>query len=249
LLGIIFLQPLPAEEIPVRHVEGVVHGFLVLRTLEGETLAHGDLEQVVKDAQVINHLTFHFQDGSVHEETTTFSQNGKFRLLRYQLVQKGPSFKHPMQATIDAASGLVTLQTTENGRDQEANKRLELPSDLSNGMAAVLLKNIAPNVSQIMLSHVALLSPPILIKLRISQVGEDTFALGPIHYKAVHYVIKAERRGLKGIAAKLLGKQPSDTHVWILQGDAPLFLQSQGPLYTDGPVWRIKLASPKGAAN
>src|SRR3982074_3642886 len=34
-----------AETIPVRHKEGVSHGFLVLRTLEGEAIATGDLIQ------------------------------------------------------------------------------------------------------------------------------------------------------------------------------------------------------------
>jgi len=29
--------------VAVRHVEGLVHGFLVLRTLEGKVLAEGDL--------------------------------------------------------------------------------------------------------------------------------------------------------------------------------------------------------------
>lgn len=34
------------SSIPVRCTAGPVHGFLVLRTLEGETLAHGDLIQI-----------------------------------------------------------------------------------------------------------------------------------------------------------------------------------------------------------
>src|SRR5436309_1045173 len=34
-----------AAQVSVRHREGLVHGFLVLRTLEGETLANGDLVQ------------------------------------------------------------------------------------------------------------------------------------------------------------------------------------------------------------
>jgi hypothetical protein len=43
----------------------------------------------------------------------------------------------------------------------------------------------------------------------------------------------------------LLGKQPSDAHVWILDGDAPAFVRAEQPLYAGGPVWRIDLASPQ----
>ena len=49
---------------------------------------------------------------------------------------------------------------------------------------------------------------------------------------------------LKGTIAKLIGKQPLDTSVWILGGDAPSFVRSEGQFYQDGPVWRIELASP-----
>src|SRR5947207_485733 len=32
-------DPLPADTIPVRHTEGLMHGFLMLRNLEGKTIA------------------------------------------------------------------------------------------------------------------------------------------------------------------------------------------------------------------
>jgi len=47
-----------------------------------------------------------------------------------------------------------------------------------------------------------------------------------------------------GLVAPLVGKQPADTHVWILGGEAPAFVKSEGPLYVGGPIWRIELASP-----
>src|SRR5437773_7460367 len=41
------LQPnaLFADTIPVRHTEGLIHGFLVVRTLEGKALADGQMTQ------------------------------------------------------------------------------------------------------------------------------------------------------------------------------------------------------------
>jgi hypothetical protein len=67
LLCAAFLQPgaLLAEPIAVRHMEGTVHGFLVLRTAEGKALAAGDLIQVVQGGRLLSKLTFHFKDGSV----------------------------------------------------------------------------------------------------------------------------------------------------------------------------------------
>ena len=41
-----------------------------------------------------------------------------------------------------------------------------------------------------------------------------------------------------------LGKQPPDSRVWVLAGDAPAFVRSEQPLYAGGPLWRIELTSP-----
>ena len=64
------LQPgvLKAEQVPVRHIEGTVHGFLVLSTEQGDPLAAGDLIQVVRGDRLISELVFHFKDGSVDDE-------------------------------------------------------------------------------------------------------------------------------------------------------------------------------------
>ena len=62
-----------AEPIGVRYLEGSVHGFLALRTMEGKLLAQGDLVQVVKGDRVTSQLVFHFKDGSVDSDTAVFS--------------------------------------------------------------------------------------------------------------------------------------------------------------------------------
>jgi hypothetical protein len=97
--------PLGAEPVTVRHQEGVVHGFLALRTLDGSTIAAGDLLQTSRGTRVTSRLVFHFRDGSLHDETAVFSQRGTFRLISDHLTQSGPSFPHPLDMTIDAASG------------------------------------------------------------------------------------------------------------------------------------------------
>src|SRR5689334_13992222 len=72
---------LSAEPILVRHQEGPLHGFLVIRTLNGRTIASGDLIQVPDEDRITSRLSFHFKDGSIEEETTIFSQRKVFRLI------------------------------------------------------------------------------------------------------------------------------------------------------------------------
>jgi hypothetical protein len=90
LASLIFaLQPgAPAEPIPVRHVEGTVHGFLALRSKEGRVLAVGDLFEVVRGDRVTSRLIFRFKDGSVDDETTVLSQRGNFQLITDHTYRK-----------------------------------------------------------------------------------------------------------------------------------------------------------------
>ena len=83
-----------ASPVAVRYKEGLIHGFLMLSTLDGEAIAAGDLTQVARGDRVTTQLVFRFKDGSRQEETTVFSQRGNFRLISYHMVQNGPSFKN-----------------------------------------------------------------------------------------------------------------------------------------------------------
>jgi len=62
--------------------------------------------------------------------------------------------------------------------------------------------------------------------------------------EAIHYVLKVDIGGFMGFFAGLAGKQPPDSHVWILDGDAPAFIGAEEPLYVHGPLWRIHLVGP-----
>jgi hypothetical protein len=83
------------------------------------------------------------------------------------------------------------------------------------------------------------------VKLEISPVGEDSFAVGGSTAKAMRYAVKVDIGGISGVIAPIIGKQPPDTYIWMAGGKAPGFLKSQGPLFQDGPVWEIELASPE----
>ncbi|MFY9584945.1 MAG: hypothetical protein WAR21_10700 [Candidatus Acidiferrales bacterium] len=256
LACIALLQPsaLSAEQVAVRHTEGIVHGFLVLRTLEDNTIAEGDLTQLARGDRVTTHVVFHFKDGSVHEETTVFSQRGSFRLLSNHLLQKGPAFKRPMEVTTNGSTGEVTVRyTDEDGREKVVTDRLKLPPDMANGIVSTMLKNIRPDATRMTVSMVVATPKPRLVKLVIARQGEEPFSIGGSGRKATHYVAKVEIGGAAGLVAPLVGKQPPDIHIWVLSGEVPAFVKSEGPLYEGGPIWRIELTSPvwpqKPAAN
>src|SRR6266542_4779239 len=77
-----------ADQVPVRHMEGLMHGFLALRTLDGKRLADGEMSQVAEGDRITSRLIFRFKDGSLYDDTTIFTQRGAFRLLSDHLVQR-----------------------------------------------------------------------------------------------------------------------------------------------------------------
>src|SRR5690242_8345244 len=97
--------PAAAAPIAVRYAEGVTHGFLTLRNAAGETLAEGDLLQVVKPEGVDSRLVFRFHDGSVHDETVVFTQRKVFTVERYHLMQRGPTFPEQLEVKMERRTG------------------------------------------------------------------------------------------------------------------------------------------------
>ena len=245
--GVILQAPSVQAEsgVEVRYTEGLVRGFLVLKALDGKVLAHGDLAQVPHGTKLTSHLVLRFEDGSTYDETVDFSQRGSFQVLNYHLVQKGPVFKVPMDMTIDRSTGKVVVRyTDEDGQEKKESEQFEIPPDLANGMIPVLLKNIPDGAKQTSVSLVAATPKPRLVTLLITPEGEAKFLAGGASHKATQYRIKVKIGGILGIVAPLVGKQPQDSHAWILDGDAPAFVRLEGPLFMDGPSWRIEPVSP-----
>jgi hypothetical protein len=196
----VLLRPGPtlAEPVPVKFAEGLVHGFLVLRTADGTAVADGDLIQSARGDEVTSRLVFRFKDGSLRDETAVFSQRQNFRLLRDHLVQKGPTFPQPLDMSIECSSGQVTVRyTDEHGQQRVETERMELPPDLANGIILTLLKNVRPDAVPPTLSMVATApTKPRLVKLNVTNAGEESFSTGGMSRKATHYIVKIEIGGL-----------------------------------------------------
>jgi hypothetical protein len=234
-----------SSSVEVRYREGLVHGFLVLSTLDGTLIAAGDLTQVAHGNRVTNQLVFRFKDGSRQEETTVFSQRDNFRLVSYHLVQKGPAFKNASDLLVTCATGQVTVRYTDgDGKEKVVNEHLALPPDLGNGLIPILLKNVRPGTTQIEVPMVVAAPKPRLVKVVMNTQGNEPFSLGGSGREAIRYVAKVDLGGVAGVVAPMIGKQPPDAHVWILGGEAPAFVKSEMQAYPGGPMWRIELMSP-----
>ena len=243
-----------AEPIPVHHIEGVTFGFLILRNLDGEAVAYGESTEVIKQDHgtkeneeaglVVSDLLFHFRDGSFYEEVTKFTQHGKFRLVSDQVEKKGPSFKQASKSWIDVRTGTVTVQTFDKGNEKTVTSHLTLPDDVANGLLLILLKNVDPSV-ETTVSYVAASTKPRIVKWTISPAPEKTFKFGFITLKAQQYSVKTKIGGAAGMVTPLIGKQPPDLHVWLVKSEAPTFLEYEGPLVEEGPLWRIEIAAPE----
>jgi len=234
-----------ASPVAVRYKEGLLHGFLVLSKLDGSPIAEGDLTQVPHGNQITSRLIYHFKDGSRQEETAIFSQRGNFRLVSYHLVQKGPAFHNATEITIKTSTGEVSVQyTNDNGKEKTENERMKLPPDLSNGLVLTLLKNLGSEAPPLEVSMVVATPKPRLVKLAISSQPKDPFTLAGAPREALHFAIKVEIGGIAGLVAPWLGKQPPDSHVWILGGESPTFVKSETLAYLGGPMWRTELVAP-----
>lgn len=240
-----WVAPALADPVTVRYKEGLIHGFLSVSTQDGDPIGTGDLTQVAHGDRVTNHLDLRLKDGSRQEETTVFSQRGSFRLISYHLTQQGPAFKTPTDLSITAATGQVTVQYTDDGgKGRTVSERMKLPPDLANGLVPTLLKNLRPDAPQLEVSMVVATPKPRLVKLAISTHANDRFSVVGWGREAIDYTVKVDMGGIAGVVAPMIGKQPPDTHIWILGGDAPAFIKSEVLAFAGGPIWRIELAAP-----
>jgi hypothetical protein len=235
-----------AGQVQVRYAEGLLHGFLVLRDMDDKILAAGELSQVASGNRVSGSLSLHFKDGSLHEETTVFSQRRVFQLITYHLIQKGRAFKQSTDLTVNASTGHVTvISTDDEGKEKTYSEQMKLPADVANGLFTTLLKNIDPKAAETTVSMVVTTPKPRLVKLKMMrEETESSFTLAGSPHQAIHYRIKIDIGGIGGVVAPIVGKQPPDLRVWVVGGKAPGFLRLEGPLYEGGPVWKIELASP-----
>jgi len=234
-----------ADAMPVRYVQGSFHGFLELRSEGGSVVASGDSLQFVRGGRITAETVFHFKDGSVDDETTVYTQHRTFHLISDRHVQKGPSFPHPMDVLIDTGSGMVTVRSTDkDGKEEVKTDHMTLPDDLANGLIPVVVENMQAAQQGTTVEMVVLAPKPRVVKLVITNLGEENCSVVDVATKATNYEIKIVLGGAIGLIAPLVGKAPPNIQVWVIRGKAPTFAREVGPMYAEGPMMTIQLASP-----
>ncbi len=232
---------LKAEQVRVRYAQGSSHGFLALKTLDGVTIATGESTQTVSGGTVTSRLIFRFKDGSVDDDVTVFTQRGVFRLISDHHIQHGPSFPKPIDFLIDMTTGDLTFKADDGTVSRE---HMDLPTDVSNGLPPNLLLNILPTNPETKVSYIAPGRKARLIHLSIKPTETLPFRVGAFRRKAIDFTLHVELGGVTGIVAPIVGKQPSDYHIWLQEGVPPAFVREEGPMYEGGPIWRMEQISP-----
>ena len=139
----------------------------------------------------------------------------------------------------------MKTRTRKDGREKVLDGTLDLPLDVYNGMVLTVLKNLSGGAGDTI--HMVAFTPaPKLIQLKMVPAGEQKVLVGGSEKSATHYVLKPILGFWLKLFTTLLGRTPPDNHAWIVTADVPAFVKFEGPLYMNGPVWRIELTSPRG---
>lgn len=226
-----------AEQIPVKHIQLPMRSSMVARTETGKIIARVEFTQVVQGDEATMRLTYHFLDGSIDDETTSYRQQGTFRLVRNHHIERGPFFARPVDFAVDTATCTATARTADwMGKTHDESAHIDLPDDLVNGMVGTVLLNVPHDAKPFRVGILAPVGSGRLIRILISPEGERPFHANGQTLKATVFRIHPELGGILGVIAQLLGLLPKDVMVWVLEGEQPEVVRVVGQLGGFGPV-------------
>ena len=248
-LALLIATPVAAAPVSVRFSEGVTHGFLLVRSLAGDVVGHGEITQRVVEGDLLeSQLVFRFKDGSLHDEKVAFSQQRVFTLIRYHLVQRGPSFPEQLDVSIDRGSAQYAVRSRRGMQEKEEvqNGQFDLPKDVYNGMLIMVLQNL-PKGADETVSVLAFTPAPQIVPVQLHAIEEHSIQIGDRSRKATQYVFTPQLGVIHEWLGKVTGKLPAEFHYdcWIMVDGIPSFVRYEGPLQLLGPILRIELVSPR----
>jgi hypothetical protein len=240
--SLMFVRSLAGAQIAVKHPVGALHGFLTIRSQAGSILGYGELSEFATGDLVTSHLVYHFFDGSLDDETTTFTQGKTFQFVSDHHIQKGRFFPKPADITVEANGHVTTRSTDKDGKPTVESTQMDIPPDFANGMVGTVLQNIPADADEFKLGMIVSSGKPRAIKLDITAAGQQPFRIAGTSRKANVFRLKTEIGGVAGVIAPILGKQPHDILVSVLEGDTPVVVRILGPLGEDTAIVSIELA-------
>ena len=180
VLATLLATPVEAAPVSVRFPEGVTHGFLLVRSLAGDIVGHGEITQMVSEGDLLeSQLLFRFKDGSLHDEKVAFTQQRVFTLITYRLVQRGPSFPEQLDVSIDRGSAHYTVRSQREtpGREVVQSGQFNLPKDVYNGMLIMVAKNLPQGAAETV-SVLAFTPSPQVVPVELHATEEHSIQIG-----------------------------------------------------------------------
>jgi hypothetical protein len=232
-----------AQAVVVRHKEGRVHGFLVLRDQSSRQIGSGEVTEEAQGDRVTLHTVYRFHDGSVDDETTVFSQRAAFQLISDHHLQQGPFFSKALDLTIDGSGQVTSRSIDHDGKPRVETMHMDLPSGvLVTGMVCSIMANLDQHTPGLKLPILSPTEKPRLIHEKITRDGSGSFSVAGVRHRATIFRMKAELGGVAGVVAPMIGKEPADELIWVVEGVAPELVRASGQLSEGGPVVSIEMA-------
>jgi hypothetical protein len=220
-----------------------LRGFVTIRSTDGKQIGYGSVSQFVQGDRITERTTYHFHDGSLDDETVVFSEKNTFALITDHHVQRGPLFSHPLDLTINASGDATNRTIDSSGKPKLETSHIDLPPGTAViGMMSTVLANLNPAAQPLKIPALTPTQKPRLVHFAVAPEGRGTFRVSGSRQTASIFRIKTELGGIAGVVAPIIDKQPDDTLVWVLEGDAPLTIRAIGQLSEGGPVMDIQMA-------
>jgi hypothetical protein len=229
-------------QVAVKHPVGARHGFLTIRSQGGVSLGYAELSEYAAGDTVTVNMDYHFKDGSVDEERSVFTQGKSFRFVSDHHVQKGRFFKTQSDITVEADGKVTTRSVDKDGKEKVDTEQMEITPDFANGMVGTVMENIAADATEFKLGMIVSTPKPRAIKLDITPDGEQSFRVAGVSRKAKVFRLKPEIGGVAGVIAPLVGKQPKDIFISVLEGEVPVVVRIEQQLTQDTPVLDVEMA-------
>jgi hypothetical protein len=232
-----------SQPVPVRHLEGREHGFVVIHDEAGHPIGSGEVTQSVEGDRVTYRMIYRLRDGSVDDETTVFSQQRNFALISDHHIQRGSFFSQPLDLTIEANGHSIDRAATGSGKASVEENQQELePGTVVNGMMGALMTDLDPHAPPFKLPILSPTRKPRLFHLVVSSAGQGSFTVAGLRRTATIFRMHADLGGVAGVVAPLIGKQPKDVLIWVLEGDVPVVVRVVGQMAEGGPMVDIQFA-------
>jgi hypothetical protein len=138
---------------------------------------------------------------------------------------------------IEFATGTATIRTPgRNGRTNIESRHVRLPDDLANGLIGVLLLNAPRNAKPFRVEMLAPVGGGRLVQILISREGEQSLQMAGRSINTTVFRVHPDLGGIVGWIAALIGVQPKDVLVWVMEGEHPAVVKIVGQLGGYGPI-------------